>query len=119
MIAALSAKRLVLVGDHHQLLPFLDERILERAGPHLADQRAVQELWNNSLFKRMWTCAADEVKVLLTTQYQISKVDAGFIMALLSLTGAMIRPIGGLVVLALGRPVRAGPALLSAVAGRY
>jgi len=37
------------------------------------------------------------VSLLLTTQYQISKVDAGFIMALLSLTGAMIRPVGGLV----------------------
>lgn len=37
------------------------------------------------------------VSLLLTTQYQISKVDAGYIMALLSLTGAMIRPIGGLI----------------------
>ncbi len=37
------------------------------------------------------------VSLLLTTQYQISKVDAGFIMALLSLTGAMVRPIGGLI----------------------
>jgi NNP family nitrate/nitrite transporter-like MFS transporter len=37
------------------------------------------------------------VSLLLTTQYQISKVDAGFIMALLSLTGAMIRPVGGLI----------------------
>ncbi len=37
------------------------------------------------------------VSLFLTTQYQISKVDAGFLMALLSLTGAMVRPIGGLV----------------------
>jgi NNP family nitrate/nitrite transporter-like MFS transporter len=37
------------------------------------------------------------VSLLLTTQYQISKVDAGFFMALLSLTGAMVRPIGGLI----------------------
>jgi NNP family nitrate/nitrite transporter-like MFS transporter len=37
------------------------------------------------------------VSLLLTTQYQISKVDAGFIMALLSLTGAMVRPVGGLI----------------------
>jgi MFS transporter, NNP family, nitrate/nitrite transporter len=35
------------------------------------------------------------VSLLLTTQYQISKVDAGFIMAALSFTGAMVRPIGG------------------------
>ncbi|MFO0819269.1 MAG: AAA domain-containing protein [Pirellulales bacterium] len=70
MIAALSAKRLVLVGDHHQLLPFLDERILERAGPLQSDQRAIQALWNNSLFKRMWNQATDDAKVLLTTQYR-------------------------------------------------
>jgi NNP family nitrate/nitrite transporter-like MFS transporter len=37
------------------------------------------------------------VSLLLTTQYQITKVDAGFIMALLSLTGAMVRPVGGLI----------------------
>jgi superfamily I DNA and/or RNA helicase len=70
MIAALSAKRLVLVGDHHQLLPFLDERILDRAGPLRADRQAVQELWNNSLFKRMWAQADSGGKVLLTTQYR-------------------------------------------------
>ena len=37
------------------------------------------------------------ISLLLTTQYQISKLDAGFLMALLSLTGAVIRPAGGLV----------------------
>jgi MFS transporter, NNP family, nitrate/nitrite transporter len=35
------------------------------------------------------------VSLLLTTQYQLSKVDAGLVMAGLSFTGAMIRPIGG------------------------
>jgi NNP family nitrate/nitrite transporter-like MFS transporter len=37
------------------------------------------------------------VSLLLTTQYQMSKVEAGYIMALLSFTGAMVRPIGGLI----------------------
>ena len=35
------------------------------------------------------------VSLLLTAQYQLSKVDAGFTMAALSFTGAMVRPIGG------------------------
>ena len=35
------------------------------------------------------------VSLLLTAQYQLSKLDAGFIMAALSFTGAMVRPIGG------------------------
>ncbi len=35
------------------------------------------------------------VSLLLTTQYQMSKVDAGLLMALFAFTGAMVRPIGG------------------------
>lgn len=37
------------------------------------------------------------VSLLLTAQYAISKVDAGFIMAGLSLTGSLVRPVGGLI----------------------
>ena len=37
------------------------------------------------------------VSLLLTTQYQLSKVDAGLVMAGLSFTGAMVRPIGGFI----------------------
>lgn len=37
------------------------------------------------------------VSLLLTSQYQLTKVDAGLLMALLSLTGALVRPIGGLI----------------------
>jgi NNP family nitrate/nitrite transporter-like MFS transporter len=36
------------------------------------------------------------VSLLLTTQYALSKVDAGMFMAALSFTGAMVRPVGGL-----------------------
>jgi len=37
------------------------------------------------------------VSLLLTSQYQLSKVDAGFIMAILACTGALVRPIGGFI----------------------
>ena len=36
------------------------------------------------------------VSLLLTAQYALSKVDAGMIMAALSLMGALVRPVGGL-----------------------
>jgi MFS transporter, NNP family, nitrate/nitrite transporter len=36
------------------------------------------------------------VSLFLTSQYEVSKVDAGMIMAGLSFTGAMVRPVGGL-----------------------
>ena len=35
------------------------------------------------------------VSLLLTSQYGLSKLNAGFLMAVLSFTGAMVRPVGG------------------------
>ena len=35
------------------------------------------------------------VTLLLTTQYQMAKVDAGLLMALFAFTGAIVRPLGG------------------------
>src|SRR5262249_48114253 len=70
LIAAMCAKRLVLVGDHHQLLPFLDERMLERAGPDQASRNEVEALWNNSLFRRLWDRAPDNCKVFLSRQFR-------------------------------------------------
>jgi MFS transporter, NNP family, nitrate/nitrite transporter len=37
------------------------------------------------------------VSLLLTTQYQLTKIDAGLVMAALSFSGAMVRPVGGLI----------------------
>jgi NNP family nitrate/nitrite transporter-like MFS transporter len=37
------------------------------------------------------------VSLLLTTQYQLTRIDAGLVMAALSFTGAMVRPLGGLI----------------------
>src|SRR5579863_3352279 len=35
------------------------------------------------------------VSLLLTTQYQLSRVEAGVVMAILACTGAIVRPLGG------------------------
>ena len=70
MRATLISKRLVLVGDHHQLLPYLDERMLEGVSTGRKVQAEIQELWNNSLFRRMWLNAPPHVKVELNTQYR-------------------------------------------------
>ncbi|HEY4342671.1 MAG TPA: MFS transporter [Steroidobacteraceae bacterium] len=37
------------------------------------------------------------VSLLLTTQYHLTRIDAGLVMAVLSFTGAMVRPLGGLI----------------------
>jgi len=55
------------------------------------------------------------VSLLMTTQYGLSKLDAGFIMAALSFTGAMVRPVGGWVADRLSG-VRVLPVLLVIIA---
>jgi NNP family nitrate/nitrite transporter-like MFS transporter len=37
------------------------------------------------------------VSLFLTTQYQLSKVEAGVVMAILACTGAIVRPVGGFI----------------------
>lgn len=65
MIAANCAKRLALVGDHRQLLPFLDDAYYEHSAPTAEDQHLLKDLWNNSLFSRLWEQAPEERKAFL------------------------------------------------------
>lgn len=65
MIAANCAKRLALVGDHNQLLPFLDESFFEHSAPTLRDRDDLKHLWDDSLFARLWRVAPEDRKVFL------------------------------------------------------
>jgi ATP-dependent RNA/DNA helicase IGHMBP2 len=67
MVAANSAKRLAMVGDHKQLLPYLDDSYYEHSAPTAADQNLLKDLWNNSLFSRLWEQAPVCRKAFLAT----------------------------------------------------
>lgn len=65
MVAANCAKRLALVGDHKQLLPYLDDSYFEHSAPTTQDQNLLKDMWNNSLFSRLWAVAPDNRKAFL------------------------------------------------------
>ena len=65
MIAANCAKRLALVGDHHQLLPYLDESYYEHSAPTGQDRQLLKDLWDDSLFSRLWRSAPESRKAFL------------------------------------------------------
>jgi Cdc6-like AAA superfamily ATPase len=65
MIAANCAKRLALVGDHCQLLPYLDESFYEHSAPSERDKELLKQLWNDSLFSRLWRNAPESRKAFL------------------------------------------------------
>jgi hypothetical protein len=73
MIAANCAKRLALVGDHHQLLPYLDDSFYEHSAPTHADRKLLEDLWNDSLFSRLWERAPETRKAFLATMRRSRK----------------------------------------------
>jgi hypothetical protein len=73
MIAANCAKRLALVGDHRQLLPYLDDSFYEHSAPTDADRKLLKDLWNDSLFSRLWDRAPKNRKAFLATMRRSRK----------------------------------------------
>lgn len=65
LIAVNCARRVALVGDHHQLLPFMDEGFCEHSAPSAEDEEYLRKLWNNSLFHRLWEIAPASRKAFL------------------------------------------------------
>lgn len=65
LIAVNGARRLALVGDHNQLLPYLEEGFFNHSAPTAADEAALRELWNHSLFGRLWEQAPAHRKAFL------------------------------------------------------
>jgi superfamily I DNA and/or RNA helicase len=73
MIAANCARRLALVGDHRQLLPYLDDSFYEHSAPTNADRALLEKLWNDSLFSRLWERAPIARKAFLATMRRSRK----------------------------------------------
>ena len=67
MLAVNCAQRLALVGDHKQLLPFMDDTYYEHSTPGPEELGILKELWDNSLFSRLWEQAPASRKSFLAT----------------------------------------------------
>ncbi len=73
LIAVNCARRLALVGDHHQLLPFMEEGFCEHSAPSTEDEEYLRRLWNNSLFHRLWDLAPSSRKAFLAVMRRSRK----------------------------------------------
>ena len=67
VLAVNCAKRLALVGDHKQLLPFMDDAYHEHSTPVPEEREILKELCGNSLFSRLWEQAPASRKSFLAT----------------------------------------------------
>lgn len=82
------------------LLPVLGAAVaLAVLPPHYRKVLAQRDAWAIMLVYSItfggFVGMSSYVSLLLTTQFALSKVDAGMIMAALSFMGAMVRPVGG------------------------
>ncbi|MEO3746547.1 DEAD/DEAH box helicase family protein [Plantactinospora sp. B5E13] len=86
LVPLVRARRSVLVGDHHQLPPFLDDEVKGWAenlarSPDAAAGRAgeIGDLLRRSAFERLYLDAGDGHRVMLTTQRRMPEPVARFV----------------------------------------
>ena len=86
LVPLIRAKRSVLVGDHHQLPPFLDDEVkgwaedLERSGEvPSAKAQEIADLLRRSAFERFYISADEAHRVMLTVQRRMPEPIARFV----------------------------------------
>jgi hypothetical protein len=82
LVAAIKARRMVLVGDHKQLPPFLDEDV-RRWSTQLAgkqeDAAEIAEVLDKSAFERLHSMVGDDHRDLLRLQRRMPKALSDFV----------------------------------------
>jgi hypothetical protein len=86
LVPLVRARRAVLVGDHHQLPPFLDDEVdgwarnLERSdNGDLQRAKQIGELLRTSAFERLYLDAGTEHRVMLSVQRRMPEPLADFV----------------------------------------
>ncbi|EJS65851.1 hypothetical protein CN425_02385 [Bacillus cereus] len=76
LLPMLKGKKIILVGDHHQLPPLIGEETLEEVVEKIPDavkQEEVKAYLKESLFERLFNYLPDEYKTTLRIQYRMHK----------------------------------------------
>lgn len=69
------SKKLILIGDHRQLPPTLDSALFDPEKVEIEDKEYVkEELFEKSLFEKLYTNCPDSNKGMLATQYRMPAV---------------------------------------------
>ncbi|MGD1806973.1 AAA domain-containing protein [Dapis sp. BLCC M126] len=71
LIPALKGKKLVLVGDHRQLPPMLNDNTVEEIAEELKITKEELNFLEESLFKTHFETATEKIKQMLTIQYRM------------------------------------------------
>lgn len=78
ILPMLKGKKIVLVGDHKQLPPYIDSKAYDETGAEDSDDR-IHSLMKISLFEELYESAPDGMKTMLFRQYRMHRDIAGLI----------------------------------------
>lgn len=78
ILPMLKGRKIVLVGDHKQLPPYIDSKAYDETGREEADDR-IHSLMKTSLFEELYESAPDSMKTMLFRQYRMHRDIAGLI----------------------------------------
>ncbi|PER25001.1 AAA domain-containing protein [Bacillus cereus] len=76
LLPMLKGKKIILVGDHHQLPPLIGEETLEEVVEKIPDEAKKEEVkayLKEPLFERLFNSLSDEYKTTLRIQYRMHK----------------------------------------------
>lgn len=83
MIPIVKAKKLILIGDHKQLPPDVDQKLTDRSSDFdmtdIVSDSEKEDFLNKSFFYRLYEEARDEVKGMLDTQFRMPLQIAGLV----------------------------------------
>lgn len=73
LLPMLKGKKIILVGDHHQLPPLVGQETLDELleGQETKDQKELKHLLNESLFERLFRTLPKQNKTMLSIQYRM------------------------------------------------
>ncbi len=71
LLPAIRGKKLILIGDQHQLPPMIKDKTLEQMAEEMGQDPAKYHHFNESYFAQRYKEAPDEIKCMLSIQYRM------------------------------------------------
>jgi DNA polymerase III delta prime subunit len=71
LLPAIKGKKLILIGDRHQLPPMIDDKTLVQIAEETGQDREVYDFLLRSYFKERYDEAPDTIKRMLSVQYRM------------------------------------------------
>lgn len=71
LLPAIRGKKLILIGDQHQLPPMIEDKTLDQMAEEMGEDPLAYRSLNEPYFKQIYSKAPDQIKCMLHVQYRM------------------------------------------------